>query len=353
MDGAGDRVRRDRARPDAARRRRRRGLPPAARGRRLVADPDAHRPRRRRGPGRRARRRRRRLPDEAVRVRRAAGAAARARAPRRRRAARRSWRSATSASTRPRGASGAAGRRSSSRRRSSRVLETFMRRPGRVLSRFELLEHAWDSGYEHRSNVIDVYVRYLREKIDRPFGRDSLETVRGAGYRLRPTAREPRPAPAPADPRVRARHGARARGDRALPPRPAARLARRADRAEPAGAGGRRRRARAPWRRRPRRGPRTALRDGRELRAGARVPRRGRSGLDAAAHRAAPDGRAGRRGAGRPEVHRPRGRSRPRRGARAPPGHAAEQSPGRRRSSSSAPRSTTATRRSARCARSC
>jgi two-component system, OmpR family, response regulator len=65
------------------------------------------------------------------------------------------------------------------------VLETFMRRPGRVLSRFEVLEHAWDTGYEHRSNVIDVYVRYLREKIDRPFGRDSLETVRGAGYRLR------------------------------------------------------------------------------------------------------------------------------------------------------------------------
>jgi two-component system OmpR family response regulator len=66
------------------------------------------------------------------------------------------------------------------------VLETFMRRPGRVLSRFDVLEHAWDTGYEHRSNVIDVYVRYLREKIDRPFGRASLETVRGAGYRLRP-----------------------------------------------------------------------------------------------------------------------------------------------------------------------
>ncbi len=65
------------------------------------------------------------------------------------------------------------------------LLETFMRRPGRVLSRFDLLEHAWDYGYENRSNVIDVYVRYLREKIDRPFGRASLETVRGAGYRLR------------------------------------------------------------------------------------------------------------------------------------------------------------------------
>ncbi|MGH2996734.1 MAG: response regulator transcription factor [Gaiellaceae bacterium] len=65
------------------------------------------------------------------------------------------------------------------------LLETFMRRPGRVLSRFELLEHAWDYEYENRSNVTDVYVRYLREKIDRPFGRSSIETVRGAGYRLR------------------------------------------------------------------------------------------------------------------------------------------------------------------------
>ena len=65
------------------------------------------------------------------------------------------------------------------------LLETFMRRPGEVLSRFDLLEHAWDYAYENRSNVVDVYVRYLREKIDRPFGRDSIETVRGAGYRLR------------------------------------------------------------------------------------------------------------------------------------------------------------------------
>jgi two-component system OmpR family response regulator len=65
------------------------------------------------------------------------------------------------------------------------VLETFMRRPGQVLSRYQLLEHCWDYGYENRSNVVDVYVRYLRDKVDRPFGRDSLETVRGAGYRLR------------------------------------------------------------------------------------------------------------------------------------------------------------------------
>ncbi len=65
------------------------------------------------------------------------------------------------------------------------LLETFMRRPGQVLSRLQLLEHAWDIGYENRSNVVDVYVRYLRDKVDRPFGRKSLETVRGVGYRLR------------------------------------------------------------------------------------------------------------------------------------------------------------------------
>jgi two-component system OmpR family response regulator len=68
------------------------------------------------------------------------------------------------------------------------LLEVFMRRPGEVLSRYELLEGAWDMSYEHRSNIVDVYVRYLREKVDRPFGVESLQTVRGAGYRLR-TAR--------------------------------------------------------------------------------------------------------------------------------------------------------------------
>jgi len=65
------------------------------------------------------------------------------------------------------------------------LLELFMCRPGEVVSRLDLLEHAWDIGYENRSNVITVYVRYLREKIDRPFGRRALETVQGAGYRLR------------------------------------------------------------------------------------------------------------------------------------------------------------------------
>jgi two-component system OmpR family response regulator len=64
------------------------------------------------------------------------------------------------------------------------LLELFMRRPGQTLSRSELLEGAWDMAYENRSNVVDVYVRYLRQKIDRPFGSVALETVRGVGYRL-------------------------------------------------------------------------------------------------------------------------------------------------------------------------
>jgi two-component system OmpR family response regulator len=65
------------------------------------------------------------------------------------------------------------------------LLETLMRRPGQVFSQLQLLEAAWDLGYEQRSNVVEVYVRYLREKIDRPFGVSSIETVRGVGYRLR------------------------------------------------------------------------------------------------------------------------------------------------------------------------
>jgi len=65
------------------------------------------------------------------------------------------------------------------------LLEVFMHNPGHVLTRAQLLEHAWEYDYEHRSNVIEVYVRYLRRKIDHPFGLKSLETVRGAGYRLR------------------------------------------------------------------------------------------------------------------------------------------------------------------------
>jgi two-component system, OmpR family, response regulator len=65
------------------------------------------------------------------------------------------------------------------------LLEYFMRRPGEVLTRSRIIEHVWDFAYDGDSNVVDVYVRYLREKIDRPFRRNSIETVRGSGYRLR------------------------------------------------------------------------------------------------------------------------------------------------------------------------
>jgi len=65
------------------------------------------------------------------------------------------------------------------------LLEMFMRHAGEVVSRTQILEHVWDFAYDGTSNVVDVYVRYLREKIDRPFDRSSLETVRGVGYRLK------------------------------------------------------------------------------------------------------------------------------------------------------------------------
>ena len=64
------------------------------------------------------------------------------------------------------------------------LLELFMRRQGEVLSRTQILDHVWDFAYEGTSNVVDVYVRYLRDKVDRPFGSTSIETVRGHGYRL-------------------------------------------------------------------------------------------------------------------------------------------------------------------------
>jgi two-component system OmpR family response regulator len=69
------------------------------------------------------------------------------------------------------------------------LLEYLMRRPGQVLTRTQILEHVWDFGFEADSNVVDVYIRYLREKVDRPFGLATIETVRGSGYRLREDAR--------------------------------------------------------------------------------------------------------------------------------------------------------------------
>ena len=66
------------------------------------------------------------------------------------------------------------------------LLQELMRRAGEVLTRTYLIDHVWDFAYDGGSNVVDVYVRYLRDKVDRPFGRDTIRTVRGAGYRLDP-----------------------------------------------------------------------------------------------------------------------------------------------------------------------
>jgi two-component system, OmpR family, response regulator len=64
------------------------------------------------------------------------------------------------------------------------LLELFMRHPGQVLSKSEILAHVWDAYYDGDPNVVEVYVGYLRRKIDTPFDRQSLQTVRGAGYRM-------------------------------------------------------------------------------------------------------------------------------------------------------------------------
>jgi two-component system OmpR family response regulator len=68
------------------------------------------------------------------------------------------------------------------------LLLELMRRAGDTLSRTYLIEHVWDFAYDGGSNVVDVYIRYLRDKVDRPFGRNTIQTVRGAGYRLDPDA---------------------------------------------------------------------------------------------------------------------------------------------------------------------
>jgi two-component system OmpR family response regulator len=65
------------------------------------------------------------------------------------------------------------------------LLEYLMRHPGQVLSRARIMDHVWDFAFDGDSNVLEVYIRYLREKVDRPFGHRSIETVRGVGYRLR------------------------------------------------------------------------------------------------------------------------------------------------------------------------
>jgi two-component system OmpR family response regulator len=65
------------------------------------------------------------------------------------------------------------------------LLEFFLRNPGSVLTRSQIIEAVWDFAYDGTSNVVDQYVKYLRRKVDIPFGRDDIQTVRGMGYRLR------------------------------------------------------------------------------------------------------------------------------------------------------------------------
>jgi two-component system OmpR family response regulator len=66
------------------------------------------------------------------------------------------------------------------------LLEFLMRRAGAVVSKREILDHVWDSAFEGDPNIVEVYIRHLRNKLDRPFGRGSVATIRGAGYRLDP-----------------------------------------------------------------------------------------------------------------------------------------------------------------------
>jgi len=65
------------------------------------------------------------------------------------------------------------------------LLELLMRHAGQIVTRTQILEHVWDFAYDGASNVVDQYIAYLRKKVDRPFGRADIETVRGVGYRLR------------------------------------------------------------------------------------------------------------------------------------------------------------------------
>jgi len=64
------------------------------------------------------------------------------------------------------------------------LLEFLLRRKGDVVSKRDILDHVWDFAFEGDPNIVEVYIRHLRNKLDRPFGRASFETVRGAGYRL-------------------------------------------------------------------------------------------------------------------------------------------------------------------------
>jgi two-component system OmpR family response regulator len=67
------------------------------------------------------------------------------------------------------------------------LLLELMRHPGQPLTRAQLIEHVWDFAFDSESNVVDVYIGYLRDKLDRPFGAHTIETIRGVGYRVEPS----------------------------------------------------------------------------------------------------------------------------------------------------------------------
>ena len=196
--------------------------------------------------------------------------------------------------------------RSRSRRRSSRCSRCSCAGPARSSRASQLLEHAWDYDYENRSNVVDVYVRYLREKIDRPFGTESIETVRGVGYRLRSRDRAPALDPGPAHGRVRRRARARARARRAVRLPAHLQRAQRGARRRPRGPRGRPRRAgRRRWPRLARalgdpvRGRGGILADPASRRRGGRLDARSGCGIGARRREREPSGEragAGRRG---------------------------------------------------------
>jgi DNA-binding response OmpR family regulator len=68
--------------------------------------------------------------------------------------------------------------------REAALLEFMLRRAGEVVSKTDIIDHVWEGGFDGSLNIVEVYVRHLRNKLDRPFGREAIQTVRGAGYRL-------------------------------------------------------------------------------------------------------------------------------------------------------------------------
>ncbi len=98
------------------------------------------------------------------------------------------------------------------------LAEYLMRRKGQVVSRSQIAEHVWEAELDVDSNVVEVYIGYLRRKLDRPFGTKSIDTVRGAGYRLVDAGRRPA-APAGAGTPATGRSSTPGQGDRAAPPK--------------------------------------------------------------------------------------------------------------------------------------